>query len=78
MAIQELKQDLPHTKNPDMIAFTLGRVTLRLMQTGKTVCIEEIQRMLVDVAKNGPQGGVTPEMARGALLALCDLRIVAA
>lgn len=78
MATQELKQDLPHTKNPDMIAFTIGRVTLRLMQSGGLVSTEEIQRTLVDVVKNGTQAGVTPEMARGALLALCDLRIVAA
>ncbi|SMO45009.1 hypothetical protein [Paracoccus laeviglucosivorans] len=78
MAQQELKKDMPHTKNPDMIAFTLGRVALHLMQSGGVIGETEIRHRLMDIVQNGHQGGVTPEMARGALLALGDLRIVAA
>lgn len=76
MARQELKKDLPHTKNPDMIAFTVGRVVLQLMQADATVTTGEIRRRLLDIVQDGHQGGVTPEMARGALLALSDLRIM--
>ncbi|MTH64227.1 hypothetical protein [Paracoccus shanxieyensis] len=74
MAQQELKKEMPHTKNPDMIAFTVGRITLQLMQSGVEVSTEQIHWRLADIVRNGHQGGVTPEMAKGALLALGDLQ----
>ncbi|MFC6709605.1 hypothetical protein [Paracoccus cavernae] len=61
---------MPHMKNPDMAAFTIGLVMLALQKRGESVSLESIQAKLETITRSGVEGRVTPEMARGALLTL--------
>lgn len=66
--------DSSHTRNPDMVAFTIGRITLGLMASGRPVDMDMIVRQLSHISRNGPLAGVSPEMAQGALSEITDLR----
>lgn len=60
-------RNVPYTMNPDMVAFTIGRISLHLMRASGQVSAELINEMLRRILKTGPQAGVTPEMAASAL-----------
>lgn len=60
-------RNTPYTMNPDMVAFTIGRVSLHLMRTFGQVSAEGINDTLRKILKTGPRAGVTPEMAASAL-----------
>lgn len=68
---------MPYTQNPDMIAFTLGRVVLSQVQSGAPVDLEAILQQLLLIQQSGPRAGVSPDMARGAHEALRRLQAVA-
>lgn len=61
---------MPHMKNPDMAAFTIGLVVLALQKYGENVSFDSIRAKLEAITRSGVEGRVTAEMARGALLTL--------
>ena len=64
-----------YTNNPDMIAFTLGRVILRLARAGTPIGADTITQALIRIAGGDSTGRVSPEMAKSALAALRRLDI---
>lgn len=65
---------MPHMKNPDMAAFTIGLIVLGLQNMGEQVSLEAIRDRLEAIVRNGVEGRVTTAMARGALLTLYSNR----
>lgn len=63
--------DMSYASNPDMIAFTVGRVALTAIANGSEALKEDIIRRLWEVERNGTTDRITPEMAASALHALC-------
>ncbi len=64
-----------YTNNPDMIAFTFGRVILRLAQDGTPIGADTVTQALIRIASGASVDRVFPEMAKSALMALRKLDI---
>lgn len=62
--------ELAYTESPDMVAYTIGRVVMSLMDTGSAISDDMIVKSLVRIVDNGPGERVSPEMAKGALIGL--------
>ncbi len=65
-------RNAPYMMNPDMVAFTIGRISLHLLRSEGQVSAEGIQAMLRDILKTGTQAGVSPDMAVCALSLLVE------
>lgn len=58
---------MSYFQSPDMIAFTIGRVTLSLMRGDETVSGHAIEVALHKIAKGHTTDRISKEMAQGAL-----------
>ena len=56
---------MAYTESPDMVAYTIGRVVMSLMDTGSAISDDMIVKSLVRIVDNGPGERVSPEMAKG-------------
>lgn len=61
---------MSHLHSPDMVAFTIGRVALSLMQGHETISGDAIEGTLRKIATGRITDRVSKEMAQGALSAL--------
>ena len=62
---------MAYNESPDMVAYTIGRVVMNLMDTGSAISDDMIVKSLVQIIDRGPGERVSPEMAKGALISLC-------
>ncbi|SFY09846.1 hypothetical protein [Paracoccus versutus] len=62
-----MSKNLRHTRNPDMIAFTIGWVVLQLIHDDLPTDFKTIKGRLRQIAAGRAEGRVTPEMAKDAL-----------
>lgn len=69
---------MPYTSNPDMIAFTIGRLVLKRVGAGEPTDLTTLSRELVAIASGEVKGRISPEMAASALDALRRLTTYAA
>lgn len=67
-----LPRNAPYMMSPDMVAFTIGRISLHLMRSSGQVSAEAIHDMLRQILKSGTQAGVSPDMAVCALSLLVE------
>ncbi|WP_199259723.1 hypothetical protein [Paracoccus binzhouensis] len=61
---------MSHLQSPDMVAFTIGRVTLALMQGRGTISGDAIEIALHKIAEGDITDRISKEMAQGALAAI--------
>ncbi|MFC3570137.1 hypothetical protein [Paracoccus sp. TOH] len=58
---------MSHLQSPDMVAFTIGRVALSLVQDHETISGDAIEVALHRIAKGHITDRISKEMAQGAL-----------
>jgi len=65
-----------YISSPDMAAFTIGRLVIATLTTGRSITAKDLRTRLSQIAKGDTQDlppGVNAEMAKGALRYLASM-----